>query len=150
MTVDVSAFGASVEVVADQTFPTGITLTQFADDTDPFDLPKLKIADVAMGVNGDLVKWSKATPIKIVVGVIAGSDDDRNLAVLVENNRVGRGKISVGDTVTITVAYANGNIVTFTNGTVTDGMPGASAASSGRLKSKVYDFAFENRLGSPG
>jgi len=150
MAQDVTGFGASVNMVASSTFPNGVTITQFADDVDPFDIPSLKIADTAMGVNGDLITWSRAAPLKINVAVIEGSEDDQNLAVVMSNNTAGRGKLLAYDKITITVAYPSGNIATYSGGKLTDGMPGASLASSGRLKSKVYMFSFESRTGSTG
>jgi hypothetical protein len=145
---DVTGFGATVNLVASSTFPNGITLSQFADDVDPFDLPSMKIGDNAMGVNGDLVTWSRAVPIKLNLAVIQGSDDDKNLAILLQNNTPARGKILAYDVVTITVAYPDGSLVTLANGDITDGMPGASLSSAGRLKTKVYMFGFESRTGS--
>lgn len=141
---DVSVFGLRVQLKASQTFPAGISLTQFADDADPFDLPSMPIKDKAMGVNGDLVSWSKANPLVVSIALVPGSDDDRNMAVLFEANRVGKGKQGSRDVVGITAVYPDGRTISFTQGVITDGMPGNSAASSGRLKSKVYTFAFEN------
>lgn len=140
---DISVFGLRVQLTASQTFPSGISLTQFADDADPFDTPPMQIRDKAMGVNGDLITWSKANPIAVMLNVVANSDDDKNLAVLFEANRVGKGKQGARDT-GITVVYPDGKTASFTQGTITDGMAANSAASSGRLKSKAYVFAFEN------
>lgn len=140
---DVSAFGVRVQLVASNTFPAGVTLTQFADDADPFDIPSVNIGDTAMGVNGDLVSWSKANPVKITINVIPASDDDDNLSVLLEANRVGRGKISARDEITITAVYPDGRTLTLDTGKITDGTFGGSVASAGRLKSKAYQFHFE-------
>lgn len=141
---DISAFGLRVQLVASETFPSGVSLTQFADDTDPFDIPSIQIRDKAMGVNGDLITWGKATPIGITLGIVPGSDDDNNLAVLFESNRVGKGKLGARDVIALTAIYPDGTTLSLTQGVVTDGMPGSSAASSGRLKSKTYAFTFEN------
>ena len=143
MANDVSGFGLRLRITASRTFPAGFTVTQFADDADPFDLPSIQVADKAMGLNGDLVTWSKANPINTTVNVIPGSEDDRNLAVLLEANRVGRGKSGARDTITMTGTYPDGRSVTLSQGVITDGMPGNSVASAGRLKSKAYAFAFE-------
>lgn len=143
MANDVSGFGLRVRITASRTFPAGFTVTQFADDADPFDLPSIQVADKAMGLNGDLVTWAKANPILPTINVIPGSDDDRNLAVLLEANRVGRGKSGARDTVTMTGTYPDGRSITLSAGVITDGMPGNSVASAGRLKSKSYAFAFE-------
>lgn len=145
---DVSGFGLRINLVASATFPAGITLSQFADDADPFDLPSVNIGDSAMGVNGDLIVWSKANPLKVTVNVIPGSDDDQNLSILFDANRVGRGKSSAQDNVTLTGVYPDGRSVTLNNGIITDGMPGASVASAGRLKSKTYMFHFEGLSGN--
>lgn len=141
---DISAFGLRVQLNASQTFPSGISISQFADDADPFDTPSMQIRDKAMGVNGDLITWSKANPITATLNVVANSDDDKNLGVLFEANRVGKGKQGARDTIGITVIYPDGRTVSFTQGTITDGMPANSAASAGRLKTKAYAFAFEN------
>lgn len=141
---DISAYGLRIQLVASVTFPAGITLSQFADDADPFDLPSLQIKDKAMGSNGNLITWSKANPIAVTLAVIPGSDNDRELAVLFENNRVGQGKNSAYDEITLTGIYPDGRTITLSPGVITDGMPGDSMASAGRKKSKVYGFAFEN------
>lgn len=141
---DISGFGAKVQVVADQTFPSGFNLSQFADDADPFDLPSTQIAEAAMGMNGDLITWSKANPLPIALAVVPGSEDDRNLQALYDANRVGKGKSSARDVITVTVVYPDGQTLTLSEGRLTDGPPGVGAASSGRLKTSTYQFKFEN------
>lgn len=141
---DISAFGIRVQVIASQTFPAGISITQFADDADPFDAPSMQIRDKAMGVNGDLITWSKANPIPVTLNVVPGSDDDMNLSVLFEANRTGKGKFGARDVISIVAIFPDGRVASFTQGVITDGQPANSAQSSGRLKSKAYAFAFEN------
>ena len=144
MSNDISGFGLRLRVIASNTFPIGFDVTQFADDADPFDIPSLQIADKAMGLNGDAIYWSKANPILTNLNVIPGSDDDRNLSVLFEANRVGKGKNGTRDVITIVALYPNGDSATFLSGRITDGMPANGIASEGRQKSKNYAFAFEN------
>lgn len=141
---DISGFGARVTVTASKTFPSGFALSQFADDTDPFDTPSIQIRDKAMGLNGDLITWSKAQPLPVTLAVVPGSDDDRNLAALYDANRVGRGKLSAADVITVTVAYPDGRTKTYQQGVITDGPSGMGIASAGRLKTSSYQFAFEN------
>lgn len=141
---DISAFGIRVQVIASETFPAGISITQFADDADPFDAPSMQIRDKAMGVNGDLISWSKANPIPVTLNVVPGGDDDINLSVLFEANRVGKGKFGARDVISIVAIYPDGSVAAFSQGVITDGQPANSAQSSGRLKSKAYAFAFEN------
>lgn len=143
MANDISGFGLQIQVVASVTFPSGFTVSQFADDGDPFDLPSIQIADKAMGLNGDLITWSKANPLTVTLNVVPNSDDDKNLGILFDANRVARGKQSARDVITMTGIYPDGSTITLTPGVITDGMPGNAVASSGRMKSKAYIFAFE-------
>lgn len=141
---DISVFGLIVRLTASETFPSGITLSQWADDADPFDAPSMQIRDKAMGANGDLIVWSKANPVGLTLSVVPGGDDDINLQTLFEANRVGKGKNGARDVVNLTAVYPDGTTVSFTQGAITDGMPASSPSSAGRLKSKAYIFAFEN------
>lgn len=141
---DISGTGVVATIVASVTFPAGFSVTALADDADGIDVPTVQIADKAMGLNGDLVTWSKANPLLPVLNVIPGSEDDVNLGILLEANRVGKGKVSARDVITMTIAWPNGTIETYTAGKITDGMVGNSVASAGRLKTKPYNFAFEN------
>lgn len=145
MATDISGFGLQVQIKASVTFPAGVTITQFADDADPFDLPEVVIGETAMGVNGDLISWSKANPLMPALAVVPGSDDDINLGLLFEANRVAKGKQSARDVITLVAVYPNGNTVTFSEGKILAGPPGNALASSGRLKSNTYKFAFENK-----
>ncbi len=146
MSFDISGFGIQVRIIALPTFPTGFTVTQFADDADPFDIASQVIAETAMTLNGDLVTWSSATPIPVTLNVIAGSDDDRNLSILYSANRVGIGKIVSRDIITMIGTYPDGRSITLTNGKLVEGMAGNSIASAGRFKSKPYIFQFENKV----
>ena len=146
---DISGYGLRVQVLASVTFPQGFVVSQFADDADPFDVPNLVIADKGMGLNGDLVKWSKAAPIVITLNIIAGTDDDKNLQLLFEANRPGRGKLPAQDVITLVVINADGTQNTYTSGGCMEFMPGNTIASSGRKKSKPYMFAMENKVGAP-
>ncbi len=146
---NVSGFGTSVNILASVTYPIGLQITEFADNSDPLDVPSLQIGDVAMGLNGDLITWSKANPIKITISVIAQSDNDTALSILVAANRVGRGKISARDVITMVVSYpgTNRTPVTLINGIITSGIPLSPVSSDGRLKTRSYEFSFESYIG---
>jgi hypothetical protein len=145
---EISGFGLQINVIASRTFPAGILITQFADDADPFDMPAVQIADKGMGLNGDLVVWSKAAPLDVTLNVIPDSEDDLNLAALAEANRVSKGKKSAGDVITMTAVYVSGKTVTLTNGKLTNALPASAVASAGRKKSKAYTFTFESKAGT--
>ena len=143
MSTDISGFGFKLNLIASKTFPNGVTVSQFADDADPFDTPAIQYADKAMGLNGDMVTWSAPAPLEITINIIPDSDDDVNLSALAEANRVSKGKNSSRDEITMVGIYPSGKIRTFTGGKLTNGVPADSIASAGRLKTKPYTFAFE-------
>lgn len=140
---NISGSGIQVQLVASSTFPGGLNLSQFADDADPFDLPSIQVADTSKGVNGDLLIWSKANPYKLTLNMIPGSEDDRNLQILLNANTPGVGKIPARDVITMVATYPDGTVLSLKKGGLTDGMPGNSVSSQSRLKSKSYAFAFE-------
>lgn len=144
---DVSSFGTQLYLTASTTFPQGFPITQFADDADPLDSPSVQIGDAAMGVNGDLIVWRKGVPLPATISVIPGSEDDQNLQILWNANRVGQGKLSANDIITLTVVYPNGTQITLDTGIIKDGPAAGSVASAGRLKTKTYGFVFQNRDG---
>ena len=150
MSYDISGFGIEARITASTTFPNGFSITEFADDADPIDIASQQIADKAMTLNGDLVTWSTANHIPATINVIPGSEDDLNLAVLLEANRVGQGKTSARDVITFVITSPGdaGRTLTLTAGRITDGPVGNGIASSGRIKSKAYIFAFENKAES--
>ncbi|CUJ60197.1 Uncharacterised protein [Achromobacter xylosoxidans] len=141
---DTSAIGVALRCVASESFPAGFTITEFADDADPFDIPAIDIATPATNVNGDLVVFSAPTPITITISVIPGSDADNNLAVIFEANRAAKNKRHARDEITLVGTYPDGSSLKLSEGKMTNGMPGNSPASAGRIKSKTYTFAFQN------
>lgn len=142
--IDASVFGLRAILTASFTFPAGIELTAFADDTDPTDIPSIQIKDKAMGVNGDLVVWGKANPVQVTLGLLPNTGDDDNLQILLKANRPARGRRPVQDVITLTIINPDGRTTRYLRGVITDGIVGGPAASSGRLKSKPYAFAFED------
>lgn len=141
---DVSATGFTLVLKASQTFPNGFTISEVADDADPFDIPAVEIASTAMNVNGDLVTWSSPQPMNATVNVIPASEADKNLSILWDANRAARGKRHARDVITLVASYPDGSTKTFSEGKMTSGMPGGSVASGGRIKSNAYVFAFQD------
>lgn len=141
---DTSAIGTSLRVIGSVSFPSGFTITEFADDTDPFDFPAIDIATPGMNINGDLVVYSAPTPLTVTLNVIPGSDADKNLSVIFEANRAAKNKRHARDIITIVASYPDGSTVTVSEGKMTNGMPASSPASAGRIKSKSFSFAFQN------
>ena len=146
MTINKSGTGLFVVLQTSVTFPVALTISQFADDSDPLDIGALTVADTAMGLNGDLLVWAKANPIQMTLNVIADTIDDENLQILGDANRVGQGKVVAGDIISATLAYPDGSLVQLTNGVIKTYMPGQSIAGSMRMKTKSYVFEFQNKV----
>jgi hypothetical protein len=141
--INISGFGLTARIVASKTFPNGFALTEFADDADPLDSPDLTAADTGMGLNGDLVVWTRPQGIEVVTSVIPTSPGDTNLDILLNANRVAKGKSSAKDVITIVWTYPSGLVVTMNPGIIISGPMMPSVASAGRLKTRTYHFRFE-------
>lgn len=148
MSENITGFGTTMVLAASTTFPAGFSITQLADDADPLDVPEMSIADSAMGVNGTLVVWARAARIEAVIAVVPNGNDDRNLALLLETNRVSQGKRSARDVITLTVAYPDGRTKVFQQGVIVAGQVANSVSSAGRYKTRTYRFHFENVAGT--
>lgn len=144
MTIDVSGFGIRVNITASQTFPMGFEVTAFADDADPVDSASIQIRDKAAGVNGDLIVWSKANAVPMTLNVLPNTPDDLNLTILARANRAARGRRAVQDSITAVITYPDGSTIRMLRGTITDASMADPVASSGRIKTKPYIFAFED------
>lgn len=143
---DVSATGVKITVLTVPTFPQGFEVSEFADNADPLDFPPTQIADYGMGVNGDLVTWTKPVPLEITLNVIPNTDADKNLGILYDMNRAAKGKISAQDLVTLVASYPDGTRKIFSNGKLISGVPANGVSSDGRIKTKEYKFVFENKI----
>lgn len=143
MTQNISGFALTAIVTATNTYPTGFPINQFADDADPLDAPDIQIAEVAYGLNGHMVTWSRANGLELVVSVIPGGEDDKNLEALALANRVGLNKSGARDIIGIVFAYPNGDKVSASNGVMTNAPLATSVAAAGRYKTRQYRFRFE-------
>lgn len=144
MPYDISGYGLRVNLRADKTFPAGIEISAFVDDADPTDSPSVQIKDKAVGLNGDLITWAKGSFVPLTLAVIPGSPDDRNLQVLARANRAAKGRRPTLDIITVTTTNGDGTQVRYQRGVITDAPIGDGVASSGRKKTKTYQFAFED------
>lgn len=141
---DVSATGLRLDLRASNTFPSGFDIGRFADDADPFDLPAITAAEVAMDVNGNMVSWSTPQAQQITINVLPGSEEDENLNILLEANIAKRGRRHAGDLITLVATYHDGSTTIGRNGKILSGSRGKSASNNGRLKTKTYVFAFQD------
>lgn len=142
--INISGYGSSMRLVASRTFPQGVTIESFSDDADAVDAPDLTVSSAEMGLNGDLVVWNRATPLEVAVNVIPTSQSDVNLDVLANANRVGKGKTSAQDVITIVINYPSGMKITLNKGTLITGSVIPGIQNQGRIKTRQYRFRFEN------
>ena len=138
--------GLSVFMIATGTYPAGVTITQFPDDSDPLDTDNVDIAGFGMGLNGDLVVWDKPNAIQMRLAVIPGSADHKKLNRIWEVNRTAKDKLSVQDKIEAVVRYADGTTVCLTEGVMLSGPALTGGTAEGKLKTPVYGFAFEKRI----
>lgn len=146
MSTNISLFGFSVRIVADRTFPSGFTITEWADDQPPVDSADIETGAFGMGPNGDMVVWQKPAALQAKYAVIPNSQADKNLTILHEANRVSKKKgISAMDTITATAVYQDGRIVTLSQGMIFSGPAVPAGSQDGRLTTRAYGFVFEDR-----
>jgi len=149
MTINISGFGTKAILRASISFPTGFTISQWAHDVDPIEINELPVGDGEMNVNGTLVTWSKATRVEVNLSVVPTSQDDVNLSILLNAARPGVGKLVIPDLMTliliypITSLFSRPRTFTYTNGKIISGTLGNALTSTGMLKSKTYNFIFE-------
>ena len=148
MATDITGFGLVAHIIADPSFPVGFPVTHFADDSDPLDIAQIQIADAAMGLNGDLVRWARAAIIPVTISLIPGGVDDTNMQLLADANRVAQGKPGTQDAITMNLVYPDGRIINLTGGVLVNASIGLSVSNSGRLKTRTYVFNFENKTGA--
>lgn len=141
-----SITGLSIFLVATPTYPAGITLTQFADDSDPLDVDNTEIAGYGVGLNGDLVVHDKPSAIPMRVALIPGSEDHQKLNRIWEVNRTTKNKLSVQDRIQAVVRYPDGETVSLTEGYMLSGPPLTGGNAEGKKKTPVYGFVFEGRV----
>jgi hypothetical protein len=148
MTQNISGFGESSFIKASNTFPQGFPFNEYADDADPMDSPDYQVAETAFGLNGHMVYWVRAQGIEVVYNILPSVPGDINLSILAEANRAGYAKTSAGDIIQLTHTYPSGLVVTLTDGVIVTGNLVPSTATSGRLKTHLYRFRFENMIKS--
>lgn len=149
---DISGFGTGVTVVSLSTFPAGFQLSKFADDQDPIKVEDVEVIGYETLIDGSLFTFTKAAVALISVSVIAGSDDDINMKILLQTskgsaaNAVSAGGLSF-DT-SLVINYPNTGMVMFTNGSIVKGPPADTVQAAGRMRGNTYTFAFGSFTGA--
>ena len=146
MAVDISALGIKATLVAVPSYPTGFTMTQFADDGDSLNIPDMTIMQSGMGVNGDMVVWRTAVPYEVDINLIPGTDDCKNMENLFKLNMTQKNKISSKDVLTLIIEHSSGKIDVLTHGYIIGGKPAQDYSANGRAKTRTFRMVFENNV----
>lgn len=142
---DVSGAGLSVKIVAVPLFPQGIDITEFADDEDALSVPNVTLREYAMGLNGDLVSWITPNPIVLTIGVLPGSEADKNLGLILDADKYEKNKLNIPQSISMVINYADGTSKVLPVGVMTEGPALSSVQSSKRVGTKTYTFVFEGK-----
>lgn len=146
-----NAGGLSIQLIAVKkvgggTFPLGINLTAFAQDSDPLDFPAVTIGEASVNLNGDLISNKTPNPMPVTLNIIPGSDDDRNLDILFQSNMAKR--TPEMDTITLICNYPDGTKRAAISGICTSYVPGKGVTGAGKVKSRPYTFTFAEIVGN--
>ena len=140
-----TAFGLQATLVADKTFPAGISLTTFAKDTDPFKIDSTALKSTRFTLNGRLVSWDEVGGYPLSIALENGAEDDTKMQILAKANTAEFGKKVVTDGITITAIYPDGSKTIFSNGILLESVNGKSVASGGSIEVHIYKFLFQNK-----
>lgn len=146
--IDISGFGTGIVIVAVQSFPTGFSLSQFADDVDPISSREIEPIGYEMLFDGDIATFDKAAPVEVTVSVIPGSEDDINLKILLQNKKSARAIFPIPDITTMIITYPDGGRVILSKGSIIKGPVVDSVLSTGRRKSNSFTFVFGSFAGA--
>lgn len=158
--IDISMQGARLTLTCGAINQGNIVL-EFSDEGTPIELPDIEVASSAMTMNGELVTWTKPSPINFSITVIPGSASDNALRNLLYAGHVGgrKGKAIEQSYVHISSAtlevpsiYTNDSAVntaknlkfTFSNGRLTAGPMGIGSNAEGKMSARTYKFVFES------
>lgn len=156
--IDLSFQGATLAIQT--TGMSGNIVLEFSDEGTPVEFPDLEVCGYAMTLNGELVTWTKPSPVTFAITVIPGSSSDVGMRSILYAGHVGgrRGQAInqtavhiEAATLTVPSVTTNGIVVaggkqrfTLTNGRLYSGSPGIGSNSDGKMSAKTYRFVFES------
>ena len=138
----------------------GNIVLEFSDEGTPIEFPDSEVCGYAMTMNGELVTWTKPSPITWSLTVIPGTKSDVALRNLLYAGHVGgrKGKaidqgyvhissatLSVPSTTSNGVISSAGTIsFTFENGRLSSGPTAVGSNAEGKMSARTYKFVFES------
>ncbi|MBO7688062.1 MAG: hypothetical protein J6V72_16865 [Kiritimatiellae bacterium] len=134
---------------------------EFSDEGTPLEFPDLEVCGYSMTMNGELVTWTKPTPVTFRISVIPGSVSDtalrnllyaghvggkRGMAINQQSVYIATATLTVPVISTATTIIGNGSKKTFTfhNGRLTGGNPAIGSNAEGKMSVRTYNFVFES------
>lgn len=136
----------------------GNVVLEFSDEGTPLEFPNLEVCGYAMTMNGELVTWTKPSPITFSISVIPGSSSDASLRNLLYASHLGgrKGKavgnvyipsatLTVPNMIRIDSVVGQGRkTFTFKNGRLSGGQPAIGSNAEGKMSVRTYNFVFES------
>lgn len=163
--IDISMQGAMLALDVPAIAKGGNVVLEFSSEGTPIEFPDLETCGYEMTMNGELVTWTKPTPITWSVTVIAGSNSDVALRNLLYAGHVGgrRGKpisqtyvhitsaeLTVPSIMSNGVVSSNGKTTfSFANGRMTGGPTAIGSNAEGKMSPHTYKFVFESVKAQP-
>lgn len=136
MAYNISGTGAWAQVGAK-------TITEFADDNNPFEVEDLEVSGQGVNLQGTMVYWAKGALSKIKISVIPHSDSDEYLRTLLLRTKPTQNSTGIYDFQMTLMSGAGGKKRVFTGCVIMAGPPADGIASEGRLNSHTYTFVGE-------
>ncbi len=140
--IDISTAGSGITIFSLTSFPMGFRLSSFADDADSLSVEQTEVSGFEKLYDGNIFAFDKTSPIMLTVGVIPNTEDDINLKILLQKRKSNPTFLSLPDTITMVISYADGGRNVLSNGVMVSGSIADSMQSGGRKKSNSYSFAF--------
>lgn len=158
--IDISMQGATLAITCPTISGLGQVVLEFSDEGTPIDFPDVEVCGYAMTMNGELVVWTKPSPITWSVTVIPGSASDTQLRNMLyaghvggrKGNGINQSSVRIS-TAVLTVPSINSNGIvsssenltfTFTNGRLTSGPTAIGSNAEGKMSARTYKFVFES------
>lgn len=150
--INVSGFGTGIVIVSTSSFPMGFSVDKFADDKDPIAGKEVEPIGTELLYDGSLFAFDKASALELSISVIAGSEDDINLRILL-NTKKGSFRFLPGaipDMTTLIATFPDGGRVILSQGTIIRGPAIDTILANGRRQSNTYTFMFGSYIGAQG
>lgn len=137
---NVTGAGSSITIM-DALYPQGFTIKEGADDAPLIEISNPRIGEYRVGMNGNGIKWNRASTYTITVSVVPNTESDKRLKAIVAYNRIQDGGAVNIDSIQLVVKEGiTGEISTFVDVAITEGAIGNTFTTEGRFSTRTYTF----------